>query len=294
VVAQQASGLPAGLPRFTSLFNYGYRQPRRQHDGGRPILGIHEVSARGRTNYPLTMSVDDVGTGLVLTARVVAPGEAALVCGLLHTAVGSLVTALEQAPGTPLRQLPVLGAAQRAQLLQGWNDTAAAVPPGPVPELFLARAAAAPDAVAVACEGRRVSYGELAGRAARLARLLAGRGAGPETVVGICLERGPEVITAVVAAWLAGAAYLPLDPAYPAGRLEYMLADAGARLLVTSRGAADGLAGRLADGQRGGAGRVVWLDDPRVRQELAGLAPVPPPGRAAGGQLAYVIYTSGS
>src|SRR6185437_12354156 len=176
VVAQQASGLPAGLPRFTSLFNYGYRQPRRQHDGGRPILGIQEVSARGRTNYPLTMSVDDVGTGLVLTARVVAPGEAALVCALLHTAVDSLVTALERAPGTPLRQLPVLAAAQRAQLLQGWNDTACPVPPGSVPELFWARAVAAPDVVAVACDGQRVSYGELAGRAARLARLLAGGG----------------------------------------------------------------------------------------------------------------------
>ena len=88
------------------------------------------MPTRGRTNYPLTVSVDDTGTGFVLTAEVVAPGEPALVCGLLHTALDSLVTALEDAPGTPLRQVQVLGGDERAQVVAGWNDTAVVVPSG--------------------------------------------------------------------------------------------------------------------------------------------------------------------
>src|SRR6185437_8205458 len=165
-VAQQASGLPAGLPLFTTLFNYRHGQPQRQqpqrqpkrerpqrhHDGEPPAPGIQHVQmpTQGRTNYPLTVSVDDTGTRFALTAEVVAPGDPQRVCALLHTALGSLVTALEDAPGTSLRQVRVLDEEERAQVLTGWNDTAAAVPAGTVPELFGAQAARTPDAVAVA------------------------------------------------------------------------------------------------------------------------------------------------
>src|SRR5215469_13579818 len=92
------------------------------------------------------------------------------------------------------------------------------------------------------------------------------------------------MVTTILGTWKAGAAYLPLDPAYPAGRLEAMLASSGAELVVTR--------GELADGLP--ADVVVDLDDPRVAEAVAGMPPVPPPGLAAGGQLAYVIYTSGS
>ena len=145
------------------------------------------------------------------------------------------------------------------------------------------QAAGSPDVVAVVCGGVWLSYGELERRAKVLARVLVAAGAGPERVVGLCLDRGVEMVTAMLAVWMAGAAYVPLDPGYPAGRLAFMLADSGADLLVRRRRV--GVAAELA------AGRVVWLDD------AAPAAPVSA-GVAGGGvrpeQLAYVIYTSGS
>ena len=134
--------------------------------------------------------------------------------------------------------------------------------------------------VAVACGGVWLSYGELDRRAGVLAGVLAGAGAGAERVVGLCLERGVEMVTAMLAVWKAGAAYVPLDPGYPPARLAFMAADSGADLLVSRRGV--GVAAELA------AGRVVWLDDP------APVAPAAVPAGVAAGQLAYVIYTSGS
>ncbi len=198
-----------------------------------------------------------------------------------------VLTTVAAGPGTRPWQMEILGQAERALLTQGWNDTAAAVPGGTVVEWITARAALTPDAVAVACEDEQVTYGELVARASRLAWLLTEAGAGPEVLVGICLERGTEIVTAILAVWLAGAAYLPLDPGYPARRLEFMLADSRAGLLVTRRGLADGVADSLA-------GSATCLDEPQVQQRLADLPTSPPPTRSANGQLAYVIYTSGS
>ncbi len=188
-------------------------------------------------------------------------------------------------PGVALRRVEVLTGGERAQIVSGWNDTAAAVPPVMVPGLIVARAAEVPDAVAVVCDGEHVSYGELVARASRVAWLLRRAGVGAESVVGVCAERGPLMVTAALGVWLAGAAYVPLDPGFPAGRLEFMLADSGAEVLLTA-GAAGGAVAA------GFCGVVVRADDAGT---LAGLLPgVPPPGAVSAGQLAYVIYTSGS
>ena len=293
VLAQQASGVPAHLPLFTTLLNYRHSRPLgtrgdvTTHAVPMHVPGISLSHAQDRTNYPLGATVDDTGTGFVISVHTVAPADPQQLCALLHTCLDNLVTLLDSAPGTRLREVQVLDPAGRAQLVAGWNDTAAPVPGVLVPELIMARAAAAPDAVAVACGDGVVSYGELAARAGRLAWFLAGLGAGPETVVGLCLERGAELVTAIVGVWLAGAAYLPLDPAYPAARLGYMLAAGGAGLVVCRGGLQGGLAAPGAV--------VVDLADPSAAAGLAGMAAdVALPGVRAAGQLAYVIYTSGS
>ena len=127
------------------------------------------------------------------------------------------------------------------QVLAGWNDTAAAVPAVTLAGLFGAQAARVPDAVAVVCGDVVVSYGELDAAAGRLARVLAGRGAGPERVVAVAMERSAELVTAVLAVVKAGAAYLPVDPGYPAERIAFMLADARPVVMVTTAAAAGDL-----------------------------------------------------
>ena len=109
---------------------------------------------------------------------------------------------------------------------RGWNDTARVVPAVTVPGLFAAQVARAADAVAVVCGDACVSYGELDAAAERLAGVLAGLGAGPESVVAVVMGRSVQLVTALLAVLKAGAAYLPVDPGYPAGRVAFMLADA--------------------------------------------------------------------
>ena len=153
----------------------------------------------------------------------------------------SLVTALEHAPATPLDQVQVLGPAERAQVVRGWNDTAAEIPAGTVPEWFEAAAARTPDAVALEFGGALVTYAELDARAGRLAGVLAAAGAGPERLVAVVMDRSAELVAAVLAVLRTGAAYLPVDPGYPAERIAYVLDDACPSVVVTSQAVASGL-----------------------------------------------------
>jgi amino acid adenylation domain-containing protein len=177
----------------------------------------------------------------------------------------ALAGAVADTPDTPLRQLPALPPAELRTLAE-WNDTAVAYPDETLPAMFAKQVARTPDAVAVSFAGRTVSYAELDARANRLAHRLVRAGVGPESIVGVRQERGVELVVALLAVLKAGGAYLPLDPDYPAERLEYMCADAGATLVLTGAELSD------VDGESA-------LDP--------GVAPHPD-------HPAYVIYTSGS
>jgi amino acid adenylation domain-containing protein len=207
---------------------------------------------------------------------------------------GRLARVLEAVAADPrlaVSAVEVLSAAEREQVVSGWNHTAAEVPAATLPELFAAQARRSPGAVAVVAGAAELTYGQLDAASSRLARYLIELGAGPERVVAVALPREELMITAVLAVVQAGAAYLPVDPGYPAERIAFMLADAGAVLVITDAATA----GRLPD-----AGvPVVVADDPATAAAMSMLPEGPitdadrrTPLRPA--NPAYVIYTSGS
>ncbi|HEV2846615.1 MAG TPA: amino acid adenylation domain-containing protein, partial [Thermoanaerobaculia bacterium] len=155
---------------------------------------------------------------------------------------------LEAAAADPDRQvseLPLLSAAERHQMTVEWSDAEAPFPLGVrVLDLIEEQVRRTPDAVALSFEGRRFTYGELDQRASRLAGALAREGVGPGSLVGVCVERSPEMLAGLLAVWKAGAAYVPMDPAYPEDRLSYMLEDAGIALLLADATTPEGLAAR--------------------------------------------------
>ena len=205
--------------------------------------------------------------------------------------LGRVLAAVAAEPGIRPQQVGILDPAERAQLVTGWNQTAADVPAGTLPERFEEQAARTPDAVAVCCEGTWLSYGELNARANRLARLLVSWGVGPERVVAVMMDRSAGLLVALLAVLKTGAAYLPVDPDYPAGRVEFMLADAGPGCVLTAGGLAAGL-------QEACQIPVLAADEPSLAAQLAGLAAEDLDGAVRAASLAacpaYVIYTSGS
>jgi amino acid adenylation domain-containing protein len=195
-----------------------------------------------------------------------------------------LLTAATAAPDVPTGRLNMLPPGERQQAVAGWNDTARALPDVTVPELFDRQAQRTPDAVAVTCADETTSYRELSARVNRLAHHLRALGVGPGELVGVQLDRGIGVVVAFLAVLKAGGAYLPIDPGYPARRIEFMLADADARVLVTE----DALAGRVP---HPGAATVL-LD--RHRADITARPGHGPEPTTMPDDLAYLIYTSGS
>jgi len=197
---------------------------------------------------------------------------------------GNLAAAAALAPDRLLLDLAMLGAGERQRVLRTFNATARDYAGEPlVHRLVEAQAARLPHALAVTDGAERLTYAELEARANRLARRLQRLGAGPDAIVGLCLDRTVDLTVGVLAVLKAGACYLPLDPGYPADRLAYMLADAGARILVThaeTRGLLTAPPGAT----------TLDLD----AEDLAAELPTRPRCDAAGGHLLYIIYTSGS
>ncbi|MFY2559117.1 amino acid adenylation domain-containing protein [Corallococcus terminator] len=201
--------------------------------------------------------------------------------------LGHLRVLLEGAvaePECPVTRLPLLTAPERAQLLS-WNATTTRYTGGDTLHgLIEAQAARTPDAVAVAFEQTTLTWRELDGRANQLAHYLQRLGVGPETRVGVCLERSLELVIALLGVLKAGGAYVPLEPGHPRARLEGMARDAAAPVLLTSS-AFEGLF------TSGGATRVCLDSD---WETLAQGSSAPLHVEVSGETLAYVIYTSGS
>jgi amino acid adenylation domain-containing protein len=186
-------------------------------------------------------------------------------------------------PSVRLHQVRIVDAAERDLVLRDWNDTAADVPASSVLELIAARVATEPDAVALVAGSGPVTYAQLDMQANRLARYLLDCGVGTESVVGLCLPRGEQMIPAILAVWKAGAAYLPVDEKLPLERVVFMLSDSQASMLVGTE--------EVLDDLPAGPVRTIAVDDPMV---LACSGDRVPMQAVHAAQAAYVIYTSGS
>ncbi|HEV2148047.1 MAG TPA: condensation domain-containing protein, partial [Longimicrobiaceae bacterium] len=236
------SGLAPGTPLWESLLVFqNYPVDPALRSATVPGLRLERGPDAEQPGYPLMLSAS-LGDELVLRATF---DRAHFSAAAVRRALGhlrALLRAMAAGPERRLGELEMLDAEERAQLVAGWNATAAPYPRERcLHERFEEQAAADPGAVALLRGEERITRGELDRRANRLAHHLRALGAGPEVRVGVCLERSPESVAAVLAVLKAGAAYVPLDPDYPAERLEHVLRDSGARLLVTT----GALAGRV-------------------------------------------------
>ncbi|MET7766969.1 amino acid adenylation domain-containing protein, partial [Streptomyces sp. NPDC005393] len=305
-LAQQASGVPGDAPLFTALFNYRHNTARHEEGAddaapsGLAVEGIRLVYGREVTNYPLSVSVDDDGDGIGLAVDAVETINPQAVAALLRTTAENLVAALNDdlngGPRLALAAVDVLDETERHHVLADLNDTGRRTAASTVPDLFEAQVARTPDAVALTFAGTELTYAQLDARANRLARLLLDRGVGPESLVAVAVPRGADAVITLLAIVKAGAAYLPVDPSYPAERIAFMLADAAPALLVTTEET-------VLPPQAPAAGTTavpyLILDAVDTLGALAGLADAaltdderPAPVLPDSG--AYVIYTSGS
>ncbi|ERT10229.1 non-ribosomal peptide synthetase, partial [Photorhabdus temperata] len=282
-LAQRCSGVQGGTPLFSTLLNYRHNTlPTASNE---IMSGVEFLGAQERTNYPFTLSVEDFGEALGLTAQIAQPFDPERVCGYMQQALESLVAALEQAPETPVRMLEILPETERNLLLKTWNATETAYPDQRcIHQLFEQQVEKNPDATALIYEEQALSYAELNACANRLAHQLIELGVQPDQRVAICVTRSPSRIAGLLAVLKAGGAYVPLDPAYPGDRLAYMLHDAAPSVVLADD------TGRVALGEEA-LGKLTVLD-PNTRPDQPDNNPQIP--ALTSRHLAYVIYTSGS
>uniref|UniRef100_UPI00403F0980 non-ribosomal peptide synthetase n=1 Tax=Rhizobium sp. T1473 TaxID=555321 RepID=UPI00403F0980 len=283
-LAQRCSGVAPPAPLFSALLNYRHNTPAAMSGSGPDdgLAGVEWLGAEERTNYPLSLSVEDFGEALGLTAQVAEPISADRVCGYMQRALEQLADALEYAPDRPVRELDILPADERTYLLEDLNRTAAPYPPDLcIHELFEAQVRQAPEAVAVVHDDERVSYGELNARANRLAHHLIGLGVKPGDSLATMLDRSVSLVVAQLAILKAGGVYVPIDRALPSARQEWLIADCAARLVLSGSD----------DGDLVEATIPVLPIEPLI----AGTGSSADLGLALSAEAAaYVMYTSGS
>ncbi|MBT3155636.1 amino acid adenylation domain-containing protein, partial [Streptomyces sp. CHD11] len=226
-------------------------------------------------------------TGLIVYATdLFEPASAEALARRFRTVLEAVTTD----PAVPVSRVDVLDAAERERILSGWNGTTRDVRRTTLADRFEARAARTPDATAVVCDGTEVTYAEVNARANRLARVLVDQGARPEERVAVMTHRSVDLVVALLAVLKTGAAYVPIDPDYPADRIAYLLADAQVTLLVTHQAVPGAGTDGVTRVETNAPDIMVALstmagDDLAPHERGAALLPDHP---------AYVIYTSGS
>ncbi|SDZ38554.1 condensation domain-containing protein, partial [Thermoactinomyces sp. DSM 45892] len=269
-------------PIFQTMFTM-QDTPRKQRElVGRSLemVEIHTSIAK----FDLTLSMADLEEGLFLAFEyntdLFDPSTIERMTGHFENWLHEIV----HHPDAPLSGLTLISKEEQKQLLEEWNDTKVEYSyESTIHERFEEQVLRTPEAVAVVYEDRQLTYRELNEQANQLAHYLQKRGVGPESLIGLCVERSPEMMIGLLGILKAGGAYVPLDPAYPEQRLQYILADAGIRVLVTT----ESLQGWLPQGIE-----AICLD--RDQEMIAQESTLSPIGEATAKNVMYVIYTSGS
>ncbi len=284
VEVQGWSGVPRGTPLFESIVvfeNYPVDASLRQGTGH---LAVEELWSSSRAIYPLSV-VATLHHALSLRIDFDQDrfdGET------IERMLGHLRILIEricEAPSGTLADLRLLGPDERSELLFAWNARDVAYPQdATLHQLFEAQVDQSPEAIALSCEGKTLSYRALDEQANRLAHHLRGLGVGPDTLVGLCVERSLSMVVGILGILKAGGAYLPLDPDYPRDRLAFTVEDSKIGVLVLGAGQEGVIPSHQAT--------VVPLDE-------AGAAFANQPSTRLGStsgprDLCYVIYTSGS
>jgi amino acid adenylation domain-containing protein len=297
---------PGRNPLFDAAFAL-HRPPRPRR---LPELTLEPLAIpTGTAKFDLTLFALDTERGLTLVLEAAADRFDAPAALRLASQLATLLAAAAVEPDRPAVDLPLLGAAERHQLIHEWGAGPAGPPPTPAVHLLVQDLAdRLPHLLAVESAAGTLTYGELDRRARALARALRRRGVGAEAeeVVAIALPRSAESVAAALAVLLAGGAWLPLDPSHPVERLAAALEDSRARVLLTEASLAAALAAERTPGLARLAVVVLdsWAAWDAVAGEMAGPgASAAAPGFAPGAAvhrdpsragLAYVIYTSGS
>src|SRR5882672_9483490 len=283
---QRWSEVPKGSPLFESILVFeNYPTDGAGNLGLEANLNVQPTSSiLSRTNYALTLLAfpgAELQLNLVYDSDRFNTATTARMLGHLQT----ILTELVADPARKLAELPLLTTSERKQLLVEWNQTESEYEKDQcVYQLFEKQAARIPNAVAVEFDEQRLTYGELNARANQLAHYLGRLGVGPDSLVGICVERSPDMIVGLLGILKAGGAYVPLDPAFPKERLAFMIEDANVPVLLTQQKLAADLPAHQA--------KLVCMDadwEIIASESAANLSSV-----AGGDNLAYVIYTSGS
>ncbi|SEC23068.1 amino acid adenylation domain-containing protein [Tenacibaculum sp. MAR_2009_124] len=285
---QNWSGIANDVPIFSALLNFRYTSNSSNTKNGGKILdsGVTIVDAYERTNYPFTLSIDDFGIDFGLTARVVSNINVNRVIGYIENTLDQLVTCLNSEKPTYLVDLDIIPKEETNQILTVFNNIQFDQPLNKtLIDLISDQVYKTPNSIAIAHNNITLTYKELDERSNQLARFLHNRSTSSDNLIGICLERGLDMIVGLLGILKSGAAYVPIDPDYPKDRIDYILNDANIEFILTSDHTK-----KILENKKGIT--IVslesnWNDINTYTTNKLNKIILP-------NQLAYVIYTSGS
>ncbi|WP_395375878.1 non-ribosomal peptide synthase/polyketide synthase [Marinicella sp. W31] len=300
-LVRECTDLSSEAPLITSLLNYRREdigisentEKIEESDAADESNEVAMLDSYERTNYPLTLSVDDIGgEQFSFTLQAVTEIDGERVIGYMRTAMESLITAVSENDRS-IKDLVILPKVERQQLLVELNQTQVDYPDAAlIHSLFEEQVAMNPQGIALVYEGESLTYQALNQRSNQLAHYLMDEGVKPDTLVGLCIERSVEMIIAVLGILKAGGAYVPLDPTYPEARLAYQIEDADLNIIITQAS----LQALLIHPTK--SVHAVCLDTQEMYRCLEKCSKHNPPSLSSVGlhaqRLAYVIYTSGT